>query len=336
MSGRPVLELRGLNVQFPLLSRTVRAVADVDLVLSSGEILGLVGESGCGKSVTSAACLGLVPAPGRLSGSIRIGSEEIVGCSETALDGLRGKRIAMIFQNPMAALNPFFTIGRQLTDVIRRHRNPNPGAAWRLAKAALGQVRLPDAERQLEKFPHQLSGGQLQRVMIAMALACRPQILIADEPTTALDVTVQAQILSLLEELVRETDMAVLFITHDLAVVSALCDRVAVMYAGRIVEQGLVTEVFDEPQHPYTRGLLRTVPELGSGRGRLKAIPGNVPDLAANARGCAFHPRCDQASGLCADQIPTLSNPVADSARRVACHHPLNTPVDPPATGRPV
>lgn len=320
-----MLEIRGLSVCFPLLSRKVQAVADVDLTLDHGEILGLVGESGCGKSVASSACLGLVTVPGQVQGSICVGSKEIIGRPAKDLERIRGEQIAMIFQNPMAALNPFFTVGHQLCDIICRHQGHNRKIARRIATNLFDQVRLPDPDRLLNKYPHQLSGGQLQRVMIAMALSCRPQVLIADEPTTALDVTVQAQILALLADLVTDTGMAVLFITHDLGVVSALCHRVAVMYAGRIVEQGEVRRVFNDPKHPYTEGLLHTVPELGTGRGRLRAIPGTVPDLAACPKGCAFHPRCPRSKDLCTRQIPKVVVSTTAEARAVACHFPLSS-----------
>ena len=321
MSIDAALRIRGLSVRFPMISGSVQAVDHLDLDLGRGEILGLVGESGCGKTVTSSACLGLLAPPAEVRGSIRLGEQEIVGCRESLLQQLRGERIAMIFQNPMAALNPYFTIGRQLTDVIRRHRSASARQARAEAANALHEVRLPDPRLQLDKYPHQLSGGQLQRVMIAMALSCKPRVLIADEPTTALDVTVQAQILVLLEELVAANDMSVLFITHDLGLVSALCHSVAVMYAGRLVEAGPVAEVFSAPAHPYTKGLLGTVPELGSGKTRLQPIPGNVPSLSAVPGGCSFHPRCRFSDPCCEREVPAL---VANGPHRhLACHHPL-------------
>lgn len=321
--SEPVLSIRDLDVRFPLFARTVHAVRGVEVNVARGEVLGIVGESGSGKSVMASACLGLVPQPGRTIGSIRLDGAEIVGANDQDLAGLRGGGAAMIFQNPTTALNPFFTIGQQLTDVIRQHRGLGRSAARAAAVEAMTSVRLPDPDVQLGKYPHQLSGGQLQRVMIAMALACRPKLLIADEPTTALDVTVQAQIILLLRDLARDTGLAVLFITHDLATVATICDRVAVMYAGRIVEQGAVTTVISAPAHPYTLGLIESVPRLGLGRRALDAIPGTVPDMAAPPRGCAFHDRCRRAGERCPRVDPVLT-PGTDE-RMVACHFPLTT-----------
>lgn len=316
-----VLQARGLEVRFPLFARTVHAVRGVDLEIGRGEILGLVGESGSGKSVMASACLGLVPAPGEIHGSVRLAGTETVGASDRALAGLRGGQAAMIFQNPTTALNPFFTIGRQLGDVIRQHRGLGHTAARAAAVEALTSVRLPDPEIQIGKYPHQLSGGQLQRVMIAMALACRPALLIADEPTTALDVTVQAQIILLLRDLARDTGLSVLFITHDLGTVATICDRVAVMYAGRVVESGPVETVIGSAAHPYSAALLESVPRLGLGRRALGAIPGSVPDMAAPPAGCAFHPRCSRADAGCTTDDPALS--AIDDRHTVACHYPL-------------
>ncbi|MGO1118287.1 ABC transporter ATP-binding protein [Rhodovibrionaceae bacterium A322] len=348
MSSRaPLLEIRDLAISFPVENGWVQAVEDCQLSLRRGEVLGLVGESGSGKSITASACLDLVPPPGRVSGSLKLDGHELLGRSDKELRALRGGEIAMIFQNPMAALNPYFTIGRQMSDIVRQHRKDPDGKAVSkaeavaIATAALEDVRLPDGPTQLKKYPHQLSGGQLQRVMIAIALSCQPRLLIADEPTTALDVTVQAQILLLLRQLVKEKDLTVLFITHDLGVVAELCDRVAVMYGGRIVEEGETARIFADPHHPYSQALLETAPELG--QQSLRTIPGRVPDLSDLPTGCRFHPRCAQASSLCAQEKPRLRqedtgpersslesagrNETAEQppaqTRSLACHHPL-------------
>lgn len=317
-----LLEIADLRVEFPGLERTVKAVRGCTLSVAKGEVLGLVGESGSGKSITALACLGLVPPPGRVSGSIRLDGHEVVGAAETDNERLRGGVAAMIFQNPGKALNPFFTIGRQLVDAIAGVRLVDRAAAKRAAVEALAEVRIGDPELALQKYPHQLSGGQLQRVMIAMALSCRPKLVIADEPTTALDVTIQAQVIVLLRDLAREHGLTVLFITHDLGVVGSLCDRLAVMYAGRVVESGPVDALFASPAHPYTASLLRAVPTLGRGRATLLQIPGTVPNMASPPPGCAFHPRCPVAGPHCASDVPEMQATGGDMA--VACHHPLS------------
>ncbi len=313
-----VLEIQGLSVSFPGLIRTVQAVRGVDLVVPKGQLLGLVGESGCGKSITAMACLGLVPSPGHVTGSVRIGGYEVVGRSEADLAKVRGAGAAMIFQNPLKALNPFFTVGRQMADAVARHRRLNRKRSRRILAESLRSVGLPDPEFALDKYPHQLSGGQIQRVMIALALACEPKLLIADEPTTALDVTVQAQIIRLLRELAEVQGLTILFITHDLGVVASLCDRVAVMYAGEIVEAGPVETVFRAPGHPYTEKLMATVPVLGRGKAALQFIPGQVPDLTMLPAGCAFHERCEKATELCRKATPVF-RPLGPS-HQVACH----------------
>ena len=314
-----VLDIKGLSVEFPGLVRTVKAVRGIDLEVEEGCVMGVVGESGCGKSITAMACLGLVPSPGTVNGSIKLDGREIVGCPDNELGGLRGGRAAMIFQNPMKALNPFFSVGRQMSDVIRRHRGMGETRARDAAVEALDSVHLPDPGLVLDKFPHQMSGGQIQRVMIAMALACRPKVIIADEPTTALDVTVQAQIIALLRELATEQGKTILFITHDLAVVASLCDKVAVMYAGKVVETGNVGDVFSRPGHPYTAKLMRTVPRLGHRDGTLDFIPGQVPDMGYPPPGCAFHPRCGIATELCTQRQPEYR--LHSGEHIVACHH---------------
>ncbi len=318
MSPRPALEVDDLTVEFPLLSGAVKAVRGCSFRVGEGEIVGLVGESGSGKSVTAMACLGLVAPPGVARGSIRVSGEDVLGPGNGA-----HRNAAMIFQNPATALNPFFTVGDQVSDVIGRHRNLTRRDASKATVSAFHDVRLPDAEQALNKYPHQMSGGQLQRVMIAMALGCQPKLLIADEPTTALDVTVQAQILALLLELVKEAGLSVLFITHDLGVVASICDRVAVMYSGAIVEQAGIFDLFERPRHPYTASLMRSVPQLGQHAGRLQAIPGQVPNLERLPPGCPFHPRCEKSGALCGTAEPALH--ATDDGRTVACHFPLGT-----------
>jgi oligopeptide/dipeptide ABC transporter ATP-binding protein len=319
-----VLEIRDLQIEFPELFKTVQAVRGCDFTVRRGEIMGLVGESGCGKSMTAMACLGLVPPPGRVTGHIEIDGFEVTAHRESELVRVRGELAAMIFQNPGKALNPFFTVGRQITDVLHRHHKLSTSQACETALDALRSVHLPDPEIAMVKYPHQLSGGQLQRVMIAMALACQPTLLIADEPTTALDVTIQAQVIVLLRELADTRGLSILFITHDLGVVGALCDRVSVMYAGKVVEVGDVADVFESPAHPYTQKLLDTVPKLGTGHAELAFIKGQVPDMAFPPQGCAFHPRCDMASALCSQTSPQNRN--LSDTHGVACHHATLTP----------
>ena len=314
----PVLEISGLEVTFPGLTQDTKVLRRVDMRIGAGEVLGLVGESGSGKSMTALACLGMVPPPAKTTGSIKVQGREVVGRSDRQLRALRGGEAAIIFQNPMRSLNPFFSVGWQMIEIIRLHRACGRVDARAVAIEELRSVQIPDPAIVLGKYPHQLSGGQIQRVMIAMALACRPKLLIADEPTTALDVTVQAQIISLLRELADEKDLTVLFITHDLGVVSQLCDRVAVMYAGRIVESGSITDVIDNPLHPYTAKLMNTVPTVGHGKRELQSIPGQVPDPALAPSGCAFHPRCEYAVQSCTQTVPV---PVTlGGGREVACH----------------
>ncbi|MHA3737188.1 ABC transporter ATP-binding protein [Pseudomonas sp. Eth.TT006] len=315
-----VLQVQGLTVSFPGLFKTVKAVRGIDLSVRRGEILGLVGESGSGKSMTAMSCLGLIPETARLGGSVRVAGQQVNGASASQLADLRGGGAAMIFQNPMKALNPFFTVGRQMFDVIGCHRKLKKAQIRAEAISALEAVSMPDPHLALGKYPHQMSGGQLQRVVIAMALACRPKLLIADEPTTALDVTVQAQIIALLRKLAREQDLAILFITHNLGVVASLCDRVAVMYAGEVVETGPVGQVFKRPAHPYTLKLMATVPKLGQGDLQLGFIPGQVPNMADPPAGCAFNPRCERATGRCVHAAPRVE---IGEGHWAACHNTL-------------
>ncbi len=327
-----LLEISDLRIEFSSLEHTVQAVRGCNLGVARGEVMGLVGESGSGKSMTALACLGLVPPPGRVSGSIRLDGYEVVGAPESDNRLLRGSVAAMIFQNPGKALNPFFTIGRQLTDAIATVRGVGRTSAEKTAIESLSEVRIADPALAMHKYPHQVSGGQLQRAMIAMALACQPKLLIADEPTTALDVTIQAQVIVLLRDLARLHGLTVLFITHDLGVVGSLCDRLAVMYAGRVVESGPVDALFASPAHPYTASLLRAVPMLGRGRSILTQIPGTVPNMAAPPPGCAFHPRCPSAGPRCASDDPESRE--TEGGRALACHFPLAAPAAAPAARR--
>jgi len=320
-----ILEVRDLQTQFNTLDGVVRAVDGVSFDLARGETLGIVGESGCGKSVTALSILRLIPPEtGRIAaGSIKFEGEELTTLGEEAMKRLRGHRISMIFQEPMTSLNPVLTVGTQIAENVVRHM----GVPWRAARdrsfEMLDLVRIADARRRLDEYPHQLSGGMRQRVMIAMALSCDPQVLIADEPTTALDVTIQAQILQLMLELKEKTGTAIVLITHDLGVVAETTERVVVMYAGRKVEEAPVTALFEEPLHPYTRGLMRAIPRLdieadaAGTRPRLQEIPGLVPRLTQAIPGCAFAPRCGFATERCRLEAPPLID--VGAGHTVAC-----------------
>ena len=292
-AGDRLLEVRGLQTSFHTSDGIVRAVTGVDFYVNRGEVMGLVGESGCGKSVTSLSILRLVAPPGRVeAGEVIFDGVDLLTIPESDMRGLRGERISMIFQQPTSSLNPVYDVGMQLGEVLEIHRGIKRGPARRRAEELLAMVGIPDPKRRIDAFPHELSGGMAQRVMIAMALACEPELLIADEPTTALDVTIQAQILDLVRTLQRETNTAMILITHDLGVVAEMCDRVAVMYAGEIVEQSTVETLFEDPKHPYTRGLIGSVPVLGDVRDDLTTIPGSVPNLIDLPQACRFAPRC--------------------------------------------
>jgi peptide/nickel transport system ATP-binding protein len=295
-----LVTIRDLAVAFD----GVPALRGVDVSIPRGGALGMVGESGCGKSVTWLAALGLLPRHARVSGSVTLDGQEILGAPAPALDRVRGGRVAMIFQDPASSLNPVHRLGTQVTEALRLHRGITGGAARAEARRLFDQVGIPDAARRLDAYPHELSGGQNQRVMIAMALAGEPELLVADEPTTALDVTIQAQILDLLNRLRRETGMALVLISHDLGVVSETCEEVAVMYAGRIVERAPAARLFAHPTHPYTRGLLAALPPLDGAPRRLAAIPGGVPEPWSMPPGCAFAPRCPEAQAACAGGTP--------------------------------
>jgi peptide/nickel transport system ATP-binding protein len=291
---RPLLEIKDLNVAFETNRGEVRPVRDVSMSIYPGQTLAVVGESGCGKSVTAMSVLRLIPSPpGKvLGGQVMYQGRDLLKLSEREMRSVRGKEIAMIFQEPMTSLNPVFTIGDQIAEAVTLHQKVSTREAYEVADRALRDVGIADPARRLHEYPHQMSGGMRQRVMIAMALACKPKLLIADEPTTALDVTIQAQILELLRKLQREAGMAIMLITHDLGVVAENADAVAVMYASRVVEYAKVEELFDRPQHPYTEGLFKSVPKLGARASRLDTIPGTVPNPAKFPPGCKFHPRC--------------------------------------------
>jgi oligopeptide/dipeptide ABC transporter ATP-binding protein len=305
-----LLTVEDLQTHFFTEEGVVRAVDGISLSIRPGETLGLVGESGCGKTVTALSILRLIPdPPGRIvGGTISLEGKDLVRLPEEEIREIRGKVISMIFQEPMTSLNPVFTVGEQVAEGIRHHQKVSKREAWERAIEVLRRVKIPDPARRAQEYPHQLSGGMRQRVMIAMALALNPKLLIADEPTTALDVTIQAQILELLLALKEEMKMAVLLITHDLGVVAETAERVVVMYAGRVVEEASVQQLFDNPLHPYTQGLLESLPKLeaGKGRQRLVAIPGLVPNLLELPRGCKFAPRCPKVIAECWPTEPEL------------------------------
>ena len=307
----PLLDVRNLSIEFATAQGVVTAVRDVSFHIDAGEVLGLVGESGSGKSVTALAILRLLPPQARIHGSIRFREDELLQIPEPQMRHIRGAGISMIFQEPMTALNPVMRVGDQIAEAVLAHASGNgrvsKSDAWRLAVDSLRTVAIADADRRARDYPHQLSGGQRQRVMIAMAVVNRPSLLIADEPTTALDVTIQAQVLDLLAELREKFSLAMLFISHDLAVVSQISRRIAVMYAGSVVEMGMARDVFLHPMHPYTRGLLNSVPTLRSDRAKpLQTIEGSVPAISALPPGCAFEPRCASRIASCADALPPL------------------------------
>jgi oligopeptide/dipeptide ABC transporter ATP-binding protein len=290
---KPLLEVRGLRTSFYTRDGAVRAVDGIDFHVDRGEVMGLVGESGCGKSVTSLSIMGLVGKPGIVeAGEVLFDGQDLLKLKPDEMRKLRGDRLSMIFQQPQSSLNPVWDVGRQVGEVLELHRGMKRGPARQRAQELLKMVGIPDPERRIKAYPHEMSGGMAQRVMIAMALACEPELLIADEPTTALDVTIQAQILDLMRNLREQTGTAIILITHDLGVVAEMCDRVAVMYAGEIVEQTDVSSLFRLPRHPYTRGLIGSIPVVGDVREELSVIPGNVPNLIDVPKGCRFAPRC--------------------------------------------
>ncbi|MEZ5603082.1 MAG: ABC transporter ATP-binding protein [Burkholderiaceae bacterium] len=310
--GEPLLQVEDLRVEFRTRRGAAMVLNGVDFHVDPGETLCVVGESGCGKSMTALALLRLIPSPpGRISGGrVSFLGEDLLKATEARMRDVRGNRISMIFQEPMTSLNPVFTVGDQIGESLRLHAGMDASQARARSIEMLRQVGIPAPERRVDEYPHQLSGGMRQRVMIAMALACRPDILIADEPTTALDVTVQAQIFDLLRELQRENNTAIMLITHDMGAVAEMADRVIVMYAGRVIEQGTTAQVLGAPRHPYTQGLIECLPELGSsregGRPELAEIPGVVPSIWELGSGCAFRERCARAMPQCAHEVPPL------------------------------
>jgi oligopeptide/dipeptide ABC transporter ATP-binding protein len=333
----PVLEVEDLHTQFPTDRGTVKAVDGVDLSIEPGEIVGLVGESGSGKSVLAESVLGIVEEPGEITGGdIRFGGESLLEMTERERQSIRGGRVSMVFQDPMNSLNPTLTVGEQIAETVRLHQDTGEsvslsaemkrkivgaaknGEAWRRAIEMLETVEIPEPEARAADYPHQFSGGMRQRAMIAMALACEPDLVVADEPTTALDVTIQAQILEELEDLKDEFDTAILLITHDLAVVAETCDRVNVMYAGEVVERAKTEELFESPEHPYTQGLIASTPQLDNPDASLEPIEGNVPDLIDIPYACHFAPRCPEAERECFEIHPDF-RPVGEGGHEAAC-----------------
>lgn len=314
-----LLELSALCTEFPTINGPIKAVDQLDLTIEKGEVMALVGESGSGKSVTAMSVMGLIRSPGKVaSGKILFNGEDLTTFSERHWQSIRGNRIAMIFQEPMTSLNPLFTVGDQIAETLRKHKGMSKKVASRRALELLELVRISEPAKRLHEYPHRLSGGMRQRVMIAMALACDPELLIADEPTTALDVTVQAQIMDLIGDLRKVLGMTILLITHDLGVVAQYSDRVAVMYAGKKVEEADVYSIFETPRHPYTQGLLASITQHNDGDRRLYEIPGRVPSLNALPKGCSFAPRCKIATEKCRIAPPELTF-FSNQSRNVAC-----------------
>jgi peptide/nickel transport system ATP-binding protein len=317
MTGTPLLAVDRLRVEFPTRAGTLVAVDGVSLEIAPGEVLGVVGESGAGKSLTGAAIIGLIDPPGRIgAGEVRLGERRIDNLPPEEMRRVRGREIGAVFQDPLTSLNPLYTIGRQLVETITTHLDLSPREARRRALDLLAEVGIPAPERRFDHYPHQFSGGMRQRVVIALALAAKPKLIIADEPTTALDVSIQAQIIALLKGLCREHGTAVMLITHDMGVIAETADRVAVMYAGRVVEVGPVADIIHRPQHPYTKGLMGSIPSIVAERENLAQIDGVMPRLDAIPAGCAFHPRCPYAFDRCKRERPEL---MRAGATRSAC-----------------
>ncbi|MEN9779302.1 MAG: putative type dipeptide/oligopeptide transport system, ATP-binding component [Pseudomonadota bacterium] len=312
-----LLEVKDLVVEFPSRRGTLRALDHISFSIAPGEVLGVVGESGAGKSLTGAAIIGLLEPPGRIaSGEIRLEGQRIDNLPYEQMRHIRGRRIGAIFQDPLTSLNPLYTVGRQITETIQTHLQVTPDEARKRAIGLLEDTGIPAAAERIDHYPHQFSGGMRQRVVIALALAAEPKLIVADEPTTALDVSIQAQIISLLKRICRDRGAAVMLITHDMGVIAETCDRVAVMYAGRVAEIGPVHEVINQPAHPYTAGLMASIPDMDSDRDRLNQIDGAMPRLNAIPKGCAYNPRCPKAFDRCLSERPEL---MTASATRAAC-----------------
>ena len=319
MTTPPLLEVKDLSTHFVSAAgtRVVRAVNEVSFTLHAGETLGIVGESGSGKSTLALTILRILPPAARIvQGQINFEGENLLDKSDSEMQHIRGKRIAMILQDPMASLNPLFSIGDQVAEPMRVHEHMGRGGAWTRAKELLGAVRISAPETRVREYPHQMSGGMRQRIVGAIAISCEPALLIADEPTTSLDLTIQAQYLSLLSDLQKRYHLALIFITHNLGIVAKMCDKVAVMYAGRMVESGPVRQIFNRPAHPYTEALLRSIPRLTDRRERLTAIEGQPPDMTSPPPGCAFHPRCPKAIERCQEQDPPIFEVAEDQRAR--------------------
>lgn len=322
MLALPLLDIKNLSVDIPTRHGVLHALKNIDLHIDAGEILGVVGESGAGKSLTGAAILDLLEPPGRVvGGEIRLSGERISGLSPQAMREIRGKRIGAIFQDPLTSLNPLYSVGHQLIQTILTHLPMTATQARQKSIELLEDTGIPAAAERLDQYPHQFSGGMRQRVVIALALAAEPELIIADEPTTALDVSIQAQIIELLVRVCRQHRAAVLLITHDMGVIAETSDRVAVMYAGRVVETGAVEQIIERPRHPYTRGLMDSIPRAEAQAERLQFVPGHMPRLSDMPDGCAFHPRCDRAVDNCSSLIPPLNTGPACS--QLACWNPL-------------
>jgi oligopeptide/dipeptide ABC transporter ATP-binding protein len=334
-SNGPLLDVRGLTTHYVSArgTRVTRAVEDVSFSLQAGETLGVVGESGSGKTTLAISLLRLMPPAARIvSGQILFEGEDLLTKPEREIRRIRGKKIAMILQDPMASLNPLFTVGDQVSEPIRVHDGMPRGRAWTKARDLLKAVRIPAADARVKEYPHQMSGGMRQRIVGAIAISCEPRLLIADEPTTSLDLTIQAQYLNLLRDLQRRHGLAMIFITHNLGIVAKMCDRVVVMYAGRIVESGPVRTIFSAPAHPYTAALLESIPRMTDGRARLTAIDGQPPDLIALPSGCAFHPRCPSAMDRCRNETP--GEVVLGGSQTTRCW--LHAPAAPATRSTPV
>ena len=318
-----LLDVQRLKTYFYTFEGVAKAVDDVSFYLDKGETLGLVGESGCGKTVTALSVMRLIPEPpGKIvHGKILFDGVNLPDLTMRQMRAIRGKRISMIFQEPMASLNPVFTIGDQISEMFVLHQRLGKKESWERAVEMLRMVQIPSPEKRVHEYPHQLSGGMQQRAMIAMALSCNPEVLIADEPSTALDVTIQAQIIDLMMQLKKDFDAAIMLITHDLGVIAEIAQRIVVMYAGKVVEEGQILAIFEDPRHPYTRGLLKSIPKLGErsryGRQRLKEIPGIVPSLYELPPGCSFYPRCPEAMAICQEKAPELTE--LGGVHRVRC-----------------